>query len=109
MVDSNIIYNSYYSWWKNIDKFLLFLILSLFFLGLFFSLVSTSLIASDKLNTNSYYFFVKHLIITLLAFMILIIFSFFEKNKLLTRSIVNDVIFDEKPYEMGIIQILIRE
>ena len=24
-------------------------------------------------------------------------------------SIVNDVIFDEKPYEMGIIQILIRE
>jgi len=76
MVDSNIIYNSYYSWWKNIDKFLLFLILSLFFLGLFFSLVSTSLIASDKLNTNSYYFFVKHLIITLLAFTILIIFSF---------------------------------
>jgi len=27
----------------------------------------------------------------------------------LARSIVNDVIFDEKPYEMGIIQILIRE
>jgi len=27
----------------------------------------------------------------------------------LTRSIENDVIFDEKPYEMGIIQILIRE
>jgi len=24
-------------------------------------------------------------------------------------SFVNDVIFDEKPYEMGIIQILIRE
>ena len=83
MVDSNIIYNSYYSWWKNIDKFLLFLILSLFFLGLFFSLVSTSLIASDKLNTNSYYFFVKHLTITLLAFTILIIFSFFEKSRLL--------------------------
>jgi len=24
-------------------------------------------------------------------------------------SFINDVIFDEKPYEMGIIQILIRE
>jgi len=36
-------------------------------------------------------------------------YIYFEKNKLLTRSIVNDVIFDEKPYEMGIIQILIRE
>jgi len=34
---------------------------------------------------------------------------FFEKNILLSRSIVNDVIFAEKPYEMGIIQILIRE
>ena len=34
---------------------------------------------------------------------------YFEKNILLPRSIVNDVIFDEKPYEMGIIQILIRE
>lgn len=93
MVDSNIIYNSYYSWWKNIDKFLLFLILSLFFLGLFFSLVSTSLIASDKLNTNSYYFFVKHLIITLLAFTILIIFSFFEKNRLLNICLILFIIF----------------
>ena len=45
--------DSFYDWWKNIDKFLLFLILGLFLLGIFFSLVSTSLIASDKLNTNS--------------------------------------------------------
>ena len=34
---------------------------------------------------------------------------FSKKNNLLTKSIVNDVIFAEKPYEMGIIQILIRE
>ena len=47
----------YYEWWKNIDKSIFFLIIILFSLGLFFSLVSTSLIASDKLNTNSYYFF----------------------------------------------------
>ena len=52
--------DTFYDWWKNIDKFLLFLILGLFLLGLFFSLVSTSLIASDKLNTKSYYFFFKH-------------------------------------------------
>ena len=51
------IYNLYYEWWKNIDKFLFFLIILLFFIGLFFSLVSTSLIASDKLNTNDYSFF----------------------------------------------------
>ena len=58
---SNYFDNSY-DWWKNIDKYILILILGMFFLGLFFSLVSTSLIASDKLNTNSYYFFIKHLI-----------------------------------------------
>ena len=34
---------------------------------------------------------------------------YFKKNTPLARPIVNDVIFDEKPYEMGIIQILIRE
>ena len=53
---------SYYQWWKNLDKFILTLIVILFLAGLFFSLVSTSLIASDKLDTNSYFFFFKHLI-----------------------------------------------
>ena len=51
--------DTFYDWWKNIDKFILLLILTLFLLGLFFSLASTSLIASDKLNTKSYYFFLK--------------------------------------------------
>ena len=57
MLSNNSIYKSYYSWWKNIDKTVLILITILFGLGLFFSLASTSLIASDALNTNSYYFF----------------------------------------------------
>ena len=59
MLSNNFIYKFYYEWWKNIDKSILFLIVLLFSLGLFFSLVSTSLIASDKLNTNSYYFFLS--------------------------------------------------
>ena len=57
MQDTSPIHKFYYSWWKNLDKSIFSLIVLLFFLGLFFSLVSTSLIASDKLNTNSYYFF----------------------------------------------------
>ncbi len=93
MFDSNYIYKSYYNWWKNIDKTLLFLILTLFILGLFFSLVSTSLIASDKLDTNSYYFFIKHLVFVFLGFLTLVIFSFFEKDKLLNISIVLFFIF----------------
>tara|TARA_Y100000816_G_scaffold287688_1_gene270877 strand:+ start:1913 stop:3022 length:1110 start_codon:yes stop_codon:yes gene_type:complete len=80
----NNYFDSFYDWWKNIDKFLLFLILSLFFLGLFFSLVSTSLIASDKLDTKSYYFFFKHFVYITLAIVILIIFSFLSQ-KILTK------------------------
>tara|TARA_A100001011_G_scaffold110868_1_gene117400 strand:- start:2309 stop:3418 length:1110 start_codon:yes stop_codon:yes gene_type:complete len=76
--------DTFYDWWKNIDKFLLFLILSLFLLGLFFSLVSTSIIASDKLDTKSYYFFFKHSTYIALAIVILIIFSFLNQ-KILTK------------------------
>ena len=80
---NNYLDNLYY-WWKNIDKFLLFLILGLFLLGLFFSLVSTSLIASDKLDTKSYYFFFKHLVYIILAILILLLFSFLDQ-KILTK------------------------
>ena len=80
----NKYYDSVYDWWKNIDKILLFLILGLFLLGLFFSLVSTSLIASDKLDTKSYYFFFKHSVYIILAIVILIVFSFLNQ-KILTK------------------------
>ena len=66
MLDKFLNYFSYYQWWKNLDKFILSLIIALFLTGLFFSLVSTSLIASDKLETNSYFFFFKHLIFVLI-------------------------------------------
>ncbi len=81
-------FDNYYNWWKNIDKYIFSLILILFFLGLFFSLVSTSLIASDKLDTNSYYFFIKHFIFITLGITILIIFSFLKEEFLFKISII---------------------
>tara|TARA_Y100000590_G_C15714765_1_gene1011509 strand:+ start:1441 stop:2562 length:1122 start_codon:yes stop_codon:yes gene_type:complete len=92
-MESNFTFRIFYNWWKNIDKILLTLILSLFFLGLFFSLVSTSLIASDKLNTNSYYFFIKHLIFIFIAFFVVFIFSFFDEKKMINISLLFFVIF----------------
>ena len=86
MFDLNKIFNFYYGWWKNIDKFILFLILLLFSLGLFFSLVSTSIIASDKLNTNTYYFFIKHFLFIILGIFILITFSAVNQKKLFQIS-----------------------
>ena len=88
MLNSNLIYKLYYDWWKNIDKSILLLIILLFSLGLFFSLVSTSLIASDKLDTNSYYFFFKHLFYIGIAIFFVIFFSSINQTNLFRTSIV---------------------
>ena len=81
------IYKLYYEWWKNIDKFIFSLILLLFIIGLFFSLVSTSLIASDKLDTNDYSFFFKHLTFILLGVMVIFLLSSMDREKLLKFSL----------------------
>jgi len=87
MQTSSFIYKFYYGWWKNIDKSIFFLIMLLFCLGLFFSLVSTSLIASDKLNTNSYYFFFKHFFYIGIGVFFVIFFSSINKDNLFKISI----------------------
>ena len=80
------IYNLYYEWWKNIDKLIFSLIVLLFIIGLFFSLVSTSLIASDKLNTNDYSFFFKHLIFIFLGIIVIFTFSSINQKRLFKFS-----------------------
>ena len=88
MRNRNLFYSVYYNWWKNIDKFIFSLIILLFLIGLFFSLVSTSLIVSDKLNTNDYSFFFKHLVFIILGLIIIFIFSSIDQNKLFNYSII---------------------
>ncbi|WP_440672793.1 FtsW/RodA/SpoVE family cell cycle protein [Candidatus Pelagibacter sp. HIMB1715] len=88
MQSNSIIYKFYYQWWKNIDKPLLFLVSILFTIGLFFSLVSTSLIASDKLDTNNYFFFFKHLIYVIIGIILIFIFSSLNQDKLYKISII---------------------
>ena len=82
MENSKSIYNLYYEWWKNIDKFIFFLIILLFLTGLFFSLVSTSLLVSDKLDTNDYTFFFKHLSFVFLGLMLIFVLSSINEKKL---------------------------
>ena len=88
MLNDNIIYRFYYGWWKNIDKTIFLLMILLFSLGLFFSLASTSLIASDKLETNTYFFFFKHLAYIFLGIIILIFFSSLSAKNLFKVSII---------------------
>ena len=82
MENNQSIYNLYYQWWKNIDKFIFILIILLFITGLFFSLVSTSLLVSDKLDTNDYAFFFKHLSFVLLGIIIIFILSSIKEKNL---------------------------
>ena len=86
MQNNSFLYKFYYQWWKSIDKSIFLLISLLFAIGLFFSLVSTSLIASDKLNTNSYFFFFKHLIYIFIGIIIIFAFSSLKTNQLFYYS-----------------------
>ena len=81
------VYFFYYDWWKNIDKFIFSLIILLFLIGLFFSLVSTSLIASDKLETNDYSFFFKHLIFIIIGLVVILVLSSMNQEKLFRYSL----------------------
>ncbi len=84
----NKFFDTFYDWWKNIDKTIFLLISLLFSLGLFFSLVSTSIIASDKLNTNSYYFFLKHLIFVTIGISLILILSLLNQKILINLSVI---------------------
>ena len=88
MQNDSFLYKFYYQWWKNIDKSIFLIITLLFTIGLFFSLVSTSLIASDKLDTNSYFFFFKHLIYIFIGIFIIFIFSSINTDQLFKYSVI---------------------
>ena len=87
MINNSSLNSIYYNWWKNIDKPIFLLIIILFSLGLFFSLVSTSLIASDKLDTNNYFFFFKHLVYIFIGLLTLVFFSSLSEKNLFRFSI----------------------
>ena len=87
MINISSLNSIYYKWWKNIDKTIFLLIIFLFSLGLFFSLVSTSLIASDKLDTNNYFFFFKHLAFIFIGLVTLVFFSSLSEKNLFRISI----------------------
>ena len=70
-------------WWRNIDKQILFLFIFLFLLGLFFSFSSTTSIISEKMNKQTYFFFIKHLVFVSISLVLLFAISAQEKEKLI--------------------------
>jgi len=69
-------------WWRNVDKQILFLFAFLLFLGLLFSFSSTTSVMSEKMNKETYFFFIKHLVFVFISLFLLITISIQEKNKL---------------------------
>ena len=70
-------------WWRNVDKQVLFLFMFLFLLGLFFSFSSTSSVVAEKMNKQTYFFFLKHLIFVLISLFFLVLISLQDKDKLM--------------------------
>ena len=70
-------------WWRNVDKQILFLFTFLLLLGLLFSFSSTTSIISEKMNKQTYFFFIKHLIFVVISLFVIFIISIQEKKKLI--------------------------
>ena len=75
-------------WWRNIDKQILLAFAFLFLLGLFFSFSSTSSVAAENMNKETYFFFVKHFIFVTVAFFLLFLISIQEKDKLVNFLVI---------------------
>ncbi len=74
-------------WWRNVDKQILILFTLLFLLGLLFSFSSTTLVVSEKMNKQTYFFFIKHLIFVLISFFLIFLISIQERKKLIKTMI----------------------
>ena len=70
-------------WWRNVDKEIFFSFILLFLLGLFFSFLSTSSIVAEKMNKETYFLFRKHFIFILISFLLILLISIQEKNRLI--------------------------
>ena len=70
-------------WWRNVDKQILLSFVLLFLMGLFFSFSSTSSLVSEKLNKETYYLFLKHLVFVLASLFLLIFISIQENKKII--------------------------
>ena len=70
-------------WWRNIDKQILFLFVFLLLLGLFFSFSSITSVMSEKMNKQTYFFFIRHLIFVSVSLLLIFMISIQKKNKLI--------------------------
>ena len=69
-------------WWRNIDKLLFILVISLMLLGIFFAYSSTSSVASEKIYKTDYLLIAKHILFAFFSFLILTSLSLLEAKQI---------------------------
>ena len=69
-------------WWRNIDKLLFILVISLMLLGIFFAYSSTSNVASEKIYKTDYLLIAKHILFAFFSFLILTSLSLLEAKQI---------------------------
>ena len=70
-------------WWRNVDKEIFFSFVILFLLGLFFSFTSTSSVVAEKMNKETYFFFIKHLVFVFISLILILFISIQQKKKII--------------------------
>ncbi len=80
------------NYWRNLDKQIFISFVLLFFLGLFFSFSSTSVLVDERLNKEYYFFFQKHLLYALLSFIVMLSISMFNTD-LINKSLLPIFLF----------------
>jgi len=70
-------------WWRNVDKEIFFSFVILFLLGLFFSFTLTSSVVAKKINKETYFFFIKHLVFVFISLILILVISIQQKKKII--------------------------
>ena len=70
-------------WWRNVNKEILISFIFLFFLGLFFSFSSTSSVIAEKMNKQTYFFFIKHLFFVSVSLFLIVAISTQDRRTLM--------------------------
>ena len=80
-------------WWREIDKIILVIGISLILSGNIFNFLSTSNIPSEKLYDSKYFLFYKHFTFSVFGFLVFLLFSFISNEKIKVYSLLGFIFF----------------
>ena len=80
-------------WWREIDKIILVIGISLILSGNIFNFLSTSNIPSEKLYDSKYFLFYKHFTFSVFGFLVFLLFSFISNEKIKVYTLLGFMFF----------------